>query len=158
MGFLERSIRAGDQKFVDLAYLILRGIWQVEIPQWLGQSLELGNGTSSGPGQSVNVGRSGGGQMPVEEFKLERVAAAYRGPFGPRLVLDDDYLTCQGAVGFRVLRAQIDAVVIDNVQGLGWFKKGTLKVIGRGTTLASIEWNLPWIEAAYAWLAERLNT
>lgn len=83
--------------------------------------------------------------MTVEEFK--------RGWLEPKLVLDDEHIACQEAgQGFKVRRSQVEVVLVDEIG----FGLATLKLIGKGTTLAKVRSTHPWAEAAQAWLEERL--
>lgn len=74
---------------------------------------------------------------------------------GQSFVLDSSFLKYKGPYGktFTVSRSQIEAVAVDTL-GRG---KGILKIIGKGTTLASITLPVPWAEKAMEWLHEQLG-
>lgn len=74
---------------------------------------------------------------------------------GKTLILDEDFLSYKGVYGqsFSVPRSQIDTVVVDTI-GRG---KASLKIIGRGTTLASVDLPIPWAEKAQRWILENLK-
>ncbi|MDI6871908.1 MAG: hypothetical protein QME79_11300 [Bacillota bacterium] len=78
------------------------------------------------------------------------------GKLGGQIVLSDQFLEYRGPAGekFKVLRSQVDTVVLD-AKGAG---QATLKIIGKGTTLASVTWPRSWAEKAQAWMLQRLET
>lgn len=75
---------------------------------------------------------------------------------GQTFTLDDQFLKYKGVYGksFSVPRSQIETVVVDTI-GRG---KGLLKVVGKGTTLASVELPINLAEKTQAWILQQLAT
>jgi len=74
---------------------------------------------------------------------------------GQTFTLDDKLLSYKNAYGKRasVPRSSIQAVVVD-AKGRG---TSTLKLVGQGTVLASVDLPNPWAVAAQIWLMEQLG-
>lgn len=74
---------------------------------------------------------------------------------GQTLTLEGRVLKYKGVYGrsFSVPKDQIETVVVDTIGG----GKASLKVVGKGTTLASVDLPIPWAEKAQAWLLEKLG-
>lgn len=74
---------------------------------------------------------------------------------GQTFTLDDKFLKFQGAYkgAFTVPVSQIETVTTDQV------KAGTseLKILGKGTVLASVQLPTPWAEKSMLWILENLG-
>jgi hypothetical protein len=69
---------------------------------------------------------------------------------GKKLIIEDGFLTYKSvyAQNFVVELGKIETVVVDTVG----FGKGLLKIVGSGTTLASVKLPLPWATKAQRWI------
>ncbi len=77
------------------------------------------------------------------------------GLFGYRFKIKNGLLTYRSAYGkSAVVRvSDIDTVTTDTAKGMG---KATLKIIGRGATLAEIVLPRPWVEKAQRFILSNL--
>ncbi len=77
------------------------------------------------------------------------------GLFGYRFKIKDGLLTYKSAYGKSAIvrLSDIDTVTTDTAKGMG---KGTLKVVGRGATLAEITLPRPWVEKAQRFILTNL--
>ena len=74
---------------------------------------------------------------------------------GQVFTLDDNFLKYKNAYGkyATVPKKSIQTVVIEPIKA----GKSSLKIIGQGTDLASIEMPHPWCEKTQLWLMEQLG-
>jgi hypothetical protein len=79
-----------------------------------------------------------GGLIAGKKFTIHKGKLKFEGVYGKR---------------FTVPVSEIDTVTVDS-GGLG---KGVLKIIGHGTTLASIELPFPWAEKSQNWILKNIS-
>lgn len=75
---------------------------------------------------------------------------------GQKLRMDEKFLEYQGPYGekFKVPTSQIETVVLSTAG----FGSSHLKIVGKGTELATAKLPVPWAEKAQSWILENLDS
>lgn len=71
------------------------------------------------------------------------------------LTIEDGFLSYRHPYG-RTFRVPVDDIVTVTVDVMGW-SKGILKIVGRGSELASAEMPIPWANKCQAWILANLR-